>query len=308
MKKTLLFTFIVISSLFYACSGEDNESTGCGTVSNLTIEQQSDKINFSVTGDSALYYEISAIVTGSGTNPDYGHIESFNNPNGTIDALGLGTNNYLFYARTACDENHKGKWFGPITFEVQQYCETPRDLEISQSGFYWSSYPISGEEYSNFQVEYGPQGFAHGTGTLATVNSSSYYDFSLAGGQNYDFYVRAYCKNNVGYGNWAGPVSYFAQTNINMCTAPTNVSYEVESNNGSTAIVNFDWTRNGEDKFEYTLVRRNLSIQESGINTIQGPYTPTITGIDIDYDYDFYVRAVCTNGNKTTWTKKQLNF
>jgi hypothetical protein len=313
MKKTLYLSAIIIifSSLFIACSGGDEGSGGCGaTVTNLTVTQQSDQLNFTITGTNALYYEISAVPMGSNMTPDQTNIHSVNSQISSIPANEIGVSQgCLFYVRAVCNDDIKGEWFGPAMFEIQPYCGTPLNLQMGGLYFSWDYYaPVGAEEYSNYQVEYGPQGFTHGTGTIVTVNNNMYSDFSLAAGQHYDFYVRGYCINNVGYGNWAGPVSYYAENNINMCAAPTNLSFTLQSNNGSYAMGYFSWHANGEDTFECALVRRNEAVEAIDIRTVHSTNSPTFSDIDVDYDHDFYVRAVCNNGSRTAWVKKQLNF
>lgn len=133
-------------------------------------------------------------------------------------------------------------------------------------------------------------------------------NFALQGGQNYDFYVRAYCENNAGFGNWAGPVSYFAQNNINMCSLPINLKYTITDSSGSLRNVNFKWESNGEKEWEYILVSKGEEISEGLIKNIFWPDSSvTYTNLYNYIDYEFYVRAVCKSGERTEWVKKEVN-
>lgn len=313
MKK--LFLLLAAVTLIIGCSSSDEGSSSvggeCSPVTNLEIVQNSNELTVTVTGSGALYYEISILPLGY-DDPNSGSIVPLNSSTETIDIFEavIETGDYQVFARVSCEEGKKGKWFGPKLLTIEEYCGLPKNLGVNTfDGFYWES-PDSynSATVSNYQIEYGLQGFEHGQGTIATVNINHYSDIVLQGGQNYDFYVRAYCSNNVGYGNWVGPYNYYAETNLNMCTPPSNIITNLQYNNGSTAGVSFQFSRNGEDTFEYTIVHRNQDISEGTIHTLYWTDGwPGYTGLNVYYDWDFYIRAVCNNGNRTVWVKKEFN-
>lgn len=68
---------------------------------------------------------------------------------------------------------------------------------------------VNGSNESYYEVQYGLQGFTLGDGTMAIVNDNSYCDGTYELGKIYDYYVRVYCKNNLGYSEWFGPVSRY---------------------------------------------------------------------------------------------------
>ena len=61
---------------------------------------------------------------------------------------------------------------------------------------------------SQWEIEWGPTGFAQGSGTLVTpVNSNPYTLPGLTAATTYDFYVRSVCPND-NYSSWIGPYTF----------------------------------------------------------------------------------------------------
>jgi len=58
-----------------------------------------------------------------------------------------------------------------------------------------------------WQIEWGPNGFVQGTGTVVTVNSNPYNLAGLSATTSYDWYVQADCGGGV-YGTWMGPCTF----------------------------------------------------------------------------------------------------
>lgn len=308
MKKILLsLSFLLV--LFTGCS-EDDGAAGCGAINGLNLTQNADVINVDINSQAqALYFELAYDYAGSqNNNPENMSKITINENNEDIPSAGMAGQDYVFYVRTVCGDGGKGEWFGPKLLSIRDFCNTPKDLSVDYFGFRWTYSPFPGNgSVSNYQVQYGLQGFTLGQGTTATVNTENYDGASMQGGQSYDFYVRAFCSNNVGYGNWAGPFTYFAEENINMCTAPSNIVTHVSSNNGSTVAVYFEFSRNGEQRHEYTIVRRNYDVSEGTVNTLYWLDGWPGYSVNANYNWDFYIRAVCSDGNRTEWVKKEFN-
>jgi hypothetical protein len=183
-------------------------------------------------------------------------------------------------------------------------CTKPSNLGLYTLGpevyFHWDDNNATAASY--YQFEYGITGFSHGSGTVVTTSSTTSSNVSMAAGNAYQFYVNGYCDAIGGYSDWAGPFSYFSNENHNMCLAPSNVQYTIEVNGLSQPVgANFTWSHNGESDFEYMIVANGASPSSGNIHSIsfsQG--TPTMF-LTQNTDYDFYVRAVCKDGNKTSW-------
>jgi hypothetical protein len=74
---------------------------------------------------------------------------------------------------------------------------------------------------NNWSLEYGPQGFAQGNGTLINnITQTSYSIMGLASATAYDVYVKSYCGGND-FSAWAGPLS-FTTLEGEPCVNPAN--------------------------------------------------------------------------------------
>lgn len=183
-------------------------------------------------------------------------------------------------------------------------CSKPTNLGLytiaAEVNLHWDDANSPASAY--YQFEYGPTGFAHGSGTLVTTSSTSSQKVSMSAGNTYQFYVRGYCDATNGFSDWTGPFSYYSDANHNMNIAPSNIQYSIETNAFSEPVgANFDWDRNGESKFECTVVADGASPASGEITTVNGPATVTFF-LTQNTDYDFYVRAVCLDGTRTSWT------
>lgn len=106
---------------------------------------------------------------------------------------------------------------------------------------------------SNWQVEYGPVGFVHGSGTLVTANSNPFTVTGLSASQSYDFYVRDSC----GLGNvssWEGPA--LASTSCGTVATPYFENFESGFDEGTGvnnvgSIINPCWTRTPATGFHW---------------------------------------------------------
>lgn len=61
-------------------------------------------------------------------------------------------------------------------------------------------------EAQEWQVEYGPSGFAHGNGTIITIDTS-FVSFASINVQGYDFYVRSICDSSH-FSQWSQLISF----------------------------------------------------------------------------------------------------
>lgn len=299
MKKILLS--LIALSIITACS-EDNavEVTQCSAVTSLTVTQNFEEIKIVVGANpGALYYEISSLNASGEHNPEYGRIKSLGSSNETLplEIFLEQQTPMLYYVRTVCADGTKGAWFGPKLVNLQPYCSKTSIVNVNEYSMQWES----GYQANEYQMQYGPAGFTLGSGTTVTVNNTYYSGYSMAAGQTYDFYVRANCVNYGGYSAWSQKYSFTPSTNVNMCIAPTNVSVRYES---STVVV-FDWFDNGESSFECTLVYTGQPAESGNISRINPGYRPSFI-IPAGARRDFYVRAICSNGNRTAWVKKSI--
>ena len=93
-----------------------------------------------------------------------------------------------------------------IVVDVISTCARPRDLEVMPASTSATLSWVEMGDATSWDIEYGNQGFALGSGTMVTATTNPFTINNLTSGTTYDFYVRANC----GGGNessWRGPVT-----------------------------------------------------------------------------------------------------
>ena len=101
-------------------------------------------------------------------------------------------------------DNILAEYFNPC---VRPYNITPSSITLTTATLSWND-----STATNFEYQYGPRGFALGTGTMGTVSGTSRVTISgLRQGTNYDFYVRGICSAGD-TSNWS-----FATTFATTC-------------------------------------------------------------------------------------------
>lgn len=300
LSALLLLVFIINS-----CS-KGGSSGPCGDVSGVTISQNKDVLNLSFTpsSTSSISYEVSYQIQNPSMNPDYGQKVTVKQANNTLNigelSLAPGST-YSFYVRAICDEG-PGEWIGPKAITIDNFCDRPGGLTVSYIGTkaacQWLMNPDT--RATSFQVQYGAQGFSLGSGTVETVNASPYDGAAMMPNKSYDFYVRSYCNNSLGWGEWVGPYTFHATYYQNVCLQPSNISWTVEFSGGTPVGARFSYDGKGGDSFEYTAVLRGQSVTSGNPSTISSGYVPVVL-VPRNVDYDFYIRTICNDGSKTAW-------
>lgn len=297
MKKILFF---VAFSLFISCSGDsESESISCSSISSLTITQEQDQLrfNFATTG-TPTSYQLS-YSNDSEFDPNSVNTIDVQSSNSSISLSGLSSGNQTLYfcARTICPDGSLGPWSGKRSFFINDYCVRPRELTYG--------YQLEWEDYgsgSSYQVQYGVSGFGLGSGTIISTSQEYLDDIPMNGSTSYDFYVRTNCGGSSGWSAWTGPHTYFNEETQFMCSKPTGLYHNL-AGSGQVAL---HWDYNGETLFEYTLVYADQSPSQGVIYTTGMASIPNYF-INTEYNYKFYVRAICINGNRTAWASYQFS-
>ncbi len=133
-----------------------------------------------------------------------------------ISALNSSTD-YDVFVRSLCTSDFSN-WIGPERFTTLVSCPTPSDFVVEDITFdavnlSWISH---GSETA-WELEYGLEGFAPGTGTKISTTTNPYALEGLDGGVNYDVYLTAICGPNSGDDDSfiIGPVQF--KIPINYC-------------------------------------------------------------------------------------------
>lgn len=89
------------------------------------------------------------------------------------------------------------------------YCPAPStilvsDITTNSANLVWTENGVATE----WEVEYGPVGFAPGTGTIVVANAIPFQLTGLDHSTQYQVYVRANCGSDDEYSIWTGPVGF----------------------------------------------------------------------------------------------------
>ena len=201
-----------------------------------------------------------------------------------------------FYIRGVC-QSGLGEWFGPVYFTAKQYCKTPYDLVADGmfGAFGWKGYP----DAQSYQVEWGPKGFAQGSGTMQTTTSKGIQDMVLYKDSTYEFYVRSNCAGTLGYSTWAGPAEMTAEDFFNVCPEPYNIKVTVEDKLG-TLWANPTWDTHGFTIFELVLVPPGSPPSITTPMKVSIGSYPSVRMYNSSYD--FYVRTQCNSVNPNKYS------
>jgi|SRR6218665_139784 len=303
-----LFSVLFIAAILSGCSSDETSEVvnPCQNVGTFSVTQNYGNLTIAFQDDTnPLYYDLSLVYPSSGNGPENGSKITLNSTSSTIPINSFGTvlypgQTYLIYIRKACSNESKSDWSEAKTITINAYCDKPYDLSVDPwSGFRWSN---RDDNATYYQVQYGPEGFALGSRPNINVNNTYYEGMGMQANTTYDFYVRAFCTNGSGWGEWAGPYTYLSTANVNLCSTPSNITYTLESSNA----INVRWSHNGETRFEYAFLNPGQNINNASINSIGISSTPVFTGLSRFVDYTFYVRAVCADGNHTEWVTRTI--
>ena len=148
----------------------------------------------------------------------------------------------------------------------------------------------------SFEIEYGPAGFVHGSGTQAVSSVATYTLSGLVANVAYDVYVRSLCSDTV-YGEWSG--TQFI-TFPDTCATVLELALVTEENDGVPHTV-LTWS--GSLEPEYWEIEYGPQGFQLGDGIRATRATPSFAIYQIEESgsllpntwYDFYVRSVCAN-------------
>ena len=251
------------------------------SVDNLT--NSSADITWAVSDSADTYnieYGLTGFTLGSGTLT--------NTTDLFLNLTGLMQNTeYQFYIQSDCGGGEMSNFAGPFSFMTLLSCPAPinvmvTDVTSSTADISWdASFAAIG-----YNVEYGPAGFALGSGTV--INTADLFATISGLTQNtaYDFYVHADCDNEMSNN---ALVNSFAT--LLSCPAPTNVM--VTNVTSSSADISWDAS--------FAAVGYNVEYGPTGFALGSGTVInttdlfATISGLTQNTVYDFYVHSDCDN-------------
>ncbi|GEM_PF-805859 len=272
-----------------------------------------DNIPNSVSGISAIasnnrYYGVYVV---SDTNPSYDieydyagytlavqnedSIELFNRAHNAVGAwvdimASLDASNDLMFENGVAGQYNEFMLGNFTSFS----CTQPSGLAVGTVTFNSVELSWTSGGASLWNVEYGPQGYTQGSGTLIAANTNPFTVNGLSGSTAYDFYVQDNCGTQ-GTSPWEGPVSATTMQ-APACNAPSNlgaipdfITAELSWTTGGSSAWNIEYGPQG-----YT---QGTGTQVSNVNA--NPYI--LSGLTSQTSYDFYVQDTCNQVNASAW-------
>ncbi len=247
-----------------------------------------------VTGGASnwnMEYGIQGFTPGSGT-----FVYNVPNPY-TLSGLTPGTD-YDFYVRDSCGVGHVSSWTGPHTFTtLSATLSCPSSSSLLASNITQTTAALSWVTggASNWNMEYGIQGFTPGSGTFVYNVPNPYTLSGLTPGTDYDFYVRDSC--GVGHvSGWAGPYTFTTLSATLPCPSPSSLGASNITQNSAR----LSWVTGGASNWdvEYGLSGFTLG---SGTQISTTILFYTVSGLTSGQSYQFYVRDSCGVGHVSSW-------
>jgi hypothetical protein len=116
---------------------------------------------------------------------------------------------YDFYLQDTCiGEGKSSRWIGPVSVTTKPPCFAPTALSARYLGGDSARLNWTGGGAALWNMEYGPAGFSHGSGTfISGISSSTYVVSGLSKGISYDFYVQDSCAGVLTASRWSDKAS-----------------------------------------------------------------------------------------------------
>ncbi|KMQ72309.1 fibronectin type III domain-containing protein [Chryseobacterium koreense] len=297
-KSTFLGILFSVIALM-GCSRDEGGSAAtpenkCGKVSSVIFQTSPSSVTLNyVSGNNANSFKIEYGLTGFAQGS--GKKITTSNTYAEITDL-LPSTTYDFYITGICSSTENSEPYkltsvttqqsscnGTVSAEFYQYDPNQIILQVGYSGgsFYYH------------EVEFGPAGFALGSGTRIKGENyaNNLYFNNLPQNQTYDFYVRTFCS--------AGDPTAFKKYSYNAvptCPKPFNLNSYVISgqcNVGMGATRGFSWSSYGSPQSYTVSLIQNVNDPPGGQE-----FTTSNTSIAISNMYclwkGFYVRSNCS--------------
>ncbi|MEK8179780.1 fibronectin type III domain-containing protein [Flavobacterium buctense] len=157
---------------------------------------------------------------------------------------------------------------------------------------------VAGDEENSWTIQYGLQGFTLGTGTSVNSNGTTHVISGLNASNSYSFYLRSNCDAENSSA-WVGPVNLLGNINPTTCTNPSGLT-AIRSTT-TTTNVNLAWIAGGtETAWEIQYGTQGFTLG-SGTITTSTTVSKQISNIAANTAYDFYVRAICSTTQSSSW-------
>lgn len=163
-----------------------------------------------------------------------------------------------------------------------------------------SLYFEAGASANSFRIEYGPTGFAEGTGTIMTTSSNYPQIQGLNPGTTYDFYIKTVCSADA---SGKSVKLSSVTTSPSQCTGQVDL---VINQSSATSVGLYPTYDEGyPDHYEVEYGVQGFTLGTGTHVNLPVATTTTISNIQPSTAYDFYVKAVCYDTDGTAYKKIQ---
>lgn len=188
----------------------------------------------------------------------------------------------------------------PALLLVSPDCHAPTSFSVSNF-INGNSVNLSWDnsaQSDTWEVEYGVNGFLHGTGTTVVLSSTSTVINGLTSTTDYDFYIRTKCSATA-YSNWLGPVS--VGSSYVSCSEPGSMLVVRSLTDDTKATIS--WTPGAtETRWEIQYGIQGFDLGTSGGTIIASTTTSkVISNLLANSGYDFYLRSKCSSTESSGW-------
>jgi len=215
----------------------------------------------------------------------------------TVTGL-LDDTEYEFYVRAVCGTDWVSENLARTTATTQigdVICDAPTGVNTSVADNSISVNWTAGEGNISFEIEYGPHGFTHGSGTSTNATSSPATLANLDYETQYDIYVRAICDLNT-FSNWSTmATATTGQRPSDDCLPVSNLSVSDITDNSA----HVSWTpAEGSDSWQVVVTDpQGADI----VDVIRNESNYDIADLTPGTNYSVKVRTVCGDGNFSSY-------
>jgi len=186
-------------------------------------------------------------------------------------------------------------WDADVFCESRPNCDPIANLNVLNVGISEAELIASlPENITAWEIEYGEEGFVNGQGIIQNFNSSTGILENLQANTTYQIFARAICAEG-GFSDIIGPIQF---TTIDRCATPTNFRNNLRSN----ASLGFEWSNSFVDNWEIEYGLSGFTLG-NGVELISQENNVLIDGLLLDTAYDIYLRAVCSENDKSEYTQ-----
>ncbi len=101
---------------------------------------------------------------------------------------------YEWYVRDSCGTNDASIWIGSNSFTTPPSCPAPTNLLVTSIATTSAQLNWTSGGSNNYNIEYGVEGFARGTGTILNVVTDTFVALTgLISGTSYEWYIQDSC-------------------------------------------------------------------------------------------------------------------